>query len=256
MTGAKPGDLGAAKLETKGPPIALPLGIAESLGAVPWVPMPHIHTALRSFVAILCLSAPTSAQCLIELDLGQYDEGSALAISADGSAVVGLVRNQFGTIHRDACVWRGAGNIEILLTVRRTFVGPWTRSARESELAAWVKVTAEARTPLVAFHKKRRTKLLATVARHFGFYSIHPCRVLYVIREPELFTYGFGTLHGHGESGEERFRVSLDGEAVRYDIQAFSRPQGLLSSMTTPIVRRFQARFFRERVAAMEQRIE
>ena len=114
MTGAKPGDLGAAKLETKGPPIALPLGIAESLGAVPWVPMPHIHTALRSFVAILCLSAPTSAQCLIELDLGQYDEGSALAISADGSAVVGLVRNQFGTIHRDACVWRGAGNIKIL----------------------------------------------------------------------------------------------------------------------------------------------
>jgi uncharacterized protein (UPF0548 family) len=52
-----------------------------------------------------------------------------------------------------------------------------------------------------------------------------PCRVVWVIDEPRLYGYGYGTLPGHPESGEEGFLVSLDEqEFVRLEIRAFSRP--------------------------------
>lgn len=89
-------------------------------------------------------------------------------------------------------------------------------------------------------------QLFAAVARHFGFFSIHPCRVLFVLREENRFGYGFGTLPGHAEAGEERFTITLKDGVVRYDIQAFSRPCGLLSRLASPVGRQFQKRFFRE----------
>jgi uncharacterized protein (UPF0548 family) len=52
-----------------------------------------------------------------------------------------------------------------------------------------------------------------------------PCRVVWVIDEPRRYGYGYGTLPGHPESGEEAFLVSLDEqEFVRLEIRAFSRP--------------------------------
>jgi uncharacterized protein (UPF0548 family) len=51
-----------------------------------------------------------------------------------------------------------------------------------------------------------------------------PCRVVWVVEEPTRFGYGYGTLAGHPESGEEGFVVSLDGDDVWLDIRAFSRP--------------------------------
>lgn len=93
----------------------------------------------------------------------------------------------------------------------------------------------------------------ATVARHLGFASVHPCRVIYVIREADRFGLGFGTLPGHGESGEERFVVSVEGEVVRYDVQAFSRPHDLLARLGAPITRYYQRRFQRETVDVMRE---
>lgn len=94
-------------------------------------------------------------------------------------------------------------------------------------------------------------QLFATVARHPGFVSVHPCRILYVLREEGRFGFGFGTLPGHAESGEERFLVTLQNGRVRYDVQAFSRPHGLISRLAAPISRFYQLRFQRETVETM-----
>ena len=57
--------------------------------------------------------------------------------------------------------------------------------------------------------------------------------------------FAYGTLGGHAESGEERFRVPLDppSERVVYEIAAFSRPAVLLSKLGYPLARRLQKRF-------------
>jgi uncharacterized protein (UPF0548 family) len=93
----------------------------------------------------------------------------------------------------------------------------------------------------------------ATVASHMGFYSVHPCRVLYVIDEPSRFGVGFGALPGHAECGEERFVVTLEDEVVRYDVQAFSRPHTLLARLGAPVTRAYQRRFQRETVETMRR---
>ena len=99
--------------------------------------------------------------------------------------------------------------------------------------------------------------VFATVASHLGFYSVHPCKVIYVIDdEPtKRFGFGFGTLEGHAEHGEERFLVALDDhERVRYEVQAFSRPAGLVTRMAAPVTRAYQLRFQRETLDTMRHR--
>ena len=53
-----------------------------------------------------------------------------------------------------------------------------------------------------------------------------PCRVVYVIDEPEVRGFAYGTLPGHPESGEERFVVRYDPvtAAVYAEVSSFSRP--------------------------------
>ncbi|MBO6937814.1 MAG: DUF1990 domain-containing protein [Deltaproteobacteria bacterium] len=94
--------------------------------------------------------------------------------------------------------------------------------------------------------------LFGTVVQHFGFASAHPCRLIYVVDEPDRFGFGFGTLPGHAESGEERFLVRLESGRVHYDVQAFSRPVGLLPRLGAPITRSFQLRFQRETLETMK----
>lgn len=93
--------------------------------------------------------------------------------------------------------------------------------------------------------------MFATLASHWGFVSVHPCRVIYVVRAPDRFAFGFGTLPGHAESGEERFQVTIADDVVRYDVQAFSRPHGFWSRLGAPIARLYQTRFQRETVETM-----
>jgi len=104
----------------------------------------------------------------------------------------------------------------------------------------------------------REGLVFGTLASHFGFASVHPCRVAYVIDETATgrFGFGLGTLPGHAGSGEERFLVSMDPETgvVRYDVQAISRPQGFLMQLGRPVMRFVQGRFQRETCAAMVAR--
>jgi uncharacterized protein (UPF0548 family) len=52
-----------------------------------------------------------------------------------------------------------------------------------------------------------------------------PCRVVWAIDEPQRYGYGYGTLPGHPESGEEGFEVTLaPDDPVWFEVRAFSRP--------------------------------
>jgi uncharacterized protein (UPF0548 family) len=52
-----------------------------------------------------------------------------------------------------------------------------------------------------------------------------PCEVVWVVDEERRYGYGYGTLPGHPESGEEGFLVYLDeADRVWLDVTAFSRP--------------------------------
>ena len=66
-----------------------------------------------------------------------------------------------------------------------------------------------------------------------------PCRVVYVLDEPHRRGFGYGTLPGHPESGEERFSVRFDDAsgAVYAEVAAFSRPALWWSKAGGPVVR-------------------
>lgn len=65
-----------------------------------------------------------------------------------------------------------------------------------------------------------------------------PCRVVYVIDEPDVRGFAYGTLPGHPEAGEERFAVRRDPatDAVFAEVTAFSRPATWWSKAAGPLV--------------------
>lgn len=68
-----------------------------------------------------------------------------------------------------------------------------------------------------------------------------PCRVVYVIEEPDLRGFAYGTLPGHPESGEERFALRRHGDgSLVLTISAFSRPASRLARLGGPLTRRAQ----------------
>lgn len=93
--------------------------------------------------------------------------------------------------------------------------------------------------------------------RHYGFWSLNACRIVYVIDEdngPEWrYGFGYGTLTEHAERGEERFTVGWrrEDDAVWYELFSFTRPGALLSWLGYPLTRRLQKRFARDSVRAM-----
>ncbi|MGQ4597516.1 DUF1990 family protein [Nocardia sp. R6R-6] len=69
-----------------------------------------------------------------------------------------------------------------------------------------------------------------------------PCRVVYVLDEPDRQGFAYGTLPGHPESGEELFAVEYDSdsETVHGLIIAFSRPAVWYTRLGGPVVRLLQ----------------
>jgi uncharacterized protein (UPF0548 family) len=63
-----------------------------------------------------------------------------------------------------------------------------------------------------------------------------PCRVVYVIDEPDRCGFAYGTLPGHPESGEESFVLHRSPTgSVTFAVTAFSRPASPLSRLAGPI---------------------
>jgi uncharacterized protein (UPF0548 family) len=72
--------------------------------------------------------------------------------------------------------------------------------------------------------------------------ALAPCRIVYLIDEPDRFGFAYGTLPGHPEQGEEAFVVERVGADVSFSIVAFSRPAELLARVGRPVARRVQRR--------------
>ena len=103
--------------------------------------------------------------------------------------------------------------------------------------------------------------VVAMVVQHYGFWSVHACRIVYTIDEVaheaagtvHRLGFAYGTLPAHAASGEERFEVSWDraDDGVRYDLLAFSRPRHPLARLGYPLARLQQRRFGRHSTRAM-----
>jgi uncharacterized protein (UPF0548 family) len=64
-----------------------------------------------------------------------------------------------------------------------------------------------------------------------------PCRVVYVVDQPDRRGFAYGTLPGHPESGEERFVVRYDPatDDVYAEVVAFSRHATWWSRLGSPV---------------------
>ena len=87
------------------------------------------------------------------------------------------------------------------------------------------------------------------LARHYGFWSLNAAHIADVIEESgEVERFGYGTLPGPGERGEERFLIewSREDDSVHYDVFAFSRLNHPLAWPGYPLTRALQRRFARD----------
>jgi uncharacterized protein (UPF0548 family) len=101
---------------------------------------------------------------------------------------------------------------------------------------------------------------VAVVVRHYGFWSLNACRIVYVLDADGMDVTGvrrvgfaYGTLPEHGAVGEERFTVEWHAadDSVWFDLYAFSRPGTVLARLGYPLGRRLQRRFARAAKRAM-----
>ena len=99
--------------------------------------------------------------------------------------------------------------------------------------------------------------VVGVLIRHFGFWSLNGCRVVYSVADESRFGFAYGTLTNHAESGEELFEVFLEPgtDEVKFRIRAISWPQAPLARVGHPVVRVLQARFRAHSVAAMRRAI-
>ncbi|RIJ77707.1 DUF1990 domain-containing protein [Nakamurella silvestris] len=99
----------------------------------------------------------------------------------------------------------------------------------QAQLRAGMKVAASAQRVAVdeVVVSRLGPKALGIVA---------PCRVVYVIDEERRQGFGYGTLAGHAEEGEESFVLEhRPDDSVIFTVTAFSRPAGLLAKLSGPI---------------------
>ncbi|CAL9598091.1 hypothetical protein SUDANB106_05385 [Streptomyces sp. enrichment culture] len=89
-----------------------------------------------------------------------------------------------------------------------------------------------------------------------GRLRIHaPCRVVWTADGERRAGFGYGTLPGHPESGEEAFVVELDDDgAVWLEVRAFSRPEVWWARAAGPLVPLFQ-RLYARRCGAVLRRL-
>ena len=114
----------------------------------------------------------------------------------------------------------------------------------------WVKLFFD-HTPIEIGH------CVAPCAKHFGFYSLNACRIVYTIDEERRYGFAYGTLREHIEQGEERFIVEWNREddSVWYDLFAFSKPRNLLARLGYPMSRALQKRFAEDSKQAMRRAV-
>ena len=87
-----------------------------------------------------------------------------------------------------------------------------------------------------------------------GLWAPAPCRVVYVISEPDRAGFAYGTLRGHPECGEEAFALFRDSaDRVRFVVRSFSRPVDPLAKLGAPLARLAQTRVTRRYIDALTE---
>ena len=82
-----------------------------------------------------------------------------------------------------------------------------------------------------------------------------PCRVLWVIDEPDRAGFAYGTLPGHPESGIEQFTVTRTGTGVvRFHLDAVSKPATWYARLGRPVSRLVQEVVTRRYLRALSTR--
>ncbi len=100
-------------------------------------------------------------------------------------------------------------------------------------------------------------EVVVALIKHLGFWSLNPCRIIYLIDEKSekvnRYGFAFGTLPEHSEQGEEQFVVEWDktSDKVWYELYAFARPKNWLAKIGFPFVTFLQKRFAAESYRAM-----
>jgi uncharacterized protein (UPF0548 family) len=107
----------------------------------------------------------------------------------------------------------------------------------------------------------REGNAVAVLVKHFGFWSLNFCRIVYVIDEDSSvrrFGFAYGTLAEHAEKGEERFSIEWDrsSDLVTYDLLSFSRPGNCMTSIAYPFARRLQHHFADNSLIAMARAVQ
>jgi uncharacterized protein (UPF0548 family) len=84
-----------------------------------------------------------------------------------------------------------------------------------------------------------------------GVCAVVAGRVVFVEEEPGRRGFGYGTLPGHVEQGEEAFAVVRRGDRMCFEITAFARPRHPLARVGKPVSRMVQRQTTRRYIAAM-----
>jgi uncharacterized protein (UPF0548 family) len=99
---------------------------------------------------------------------------------------------------------------------------------------------------------------LALAARTLGLWSVNLGRVAWVDEQEDArFAFGYGTLAGHALRGEECFLVQHDPATGRVTgrVQQVSLPGHALAAVAWPFVRRVQATFEHDALAALARAV-
>jgi uncharacterized protein (UPF0548 family) len=92
----------------------------------------------------------------------------------------------------------------------------------------------------------RAGETVTVLTRQLGLYLLAACRIHAVVDTPTSYGFTYVTLPGHPECGAESFTVTLDGDdtdgTVRFDIEAWSRPEELLVRLSGPLGHLLQRR--------------
>jgi uncharacterized protein (UPF0548 family) len=130
----------------------------------------------------------------------------------------------------------GYGWMDRSTTLRRTDF-----EAAASDLLSW-RLQERAGLRVQASESPLQTDTVVLMRLGIGPLSLRiPCRVVYVIDQPHLRGFAYGTLPGHPEAGEERFVLEQHvDETISLTITAFSRPASRLSRLGGPVTRRVQ----------------
>lgn len=127
-------------------------------------------------------------------------------------------------------------------------------SASAEDLLAW---RVHQRAGLAVFASSPRAEPGAVVVMRFGVGPLAlriPCRVVYMVSEPDRQGFAYGTLPGHPESGEELFLLQRQEDGtISFTISAFSKAATLPSRLGGPVTRWIQDVMTKRYLTALDQ---